>query len=100
MELVGQENELSVLRKAWHDALGGQPQVVALTAEPRLGNTTLCKSSTVGWTCSRMPTTTGPTRFLATMTACMSIRSSKGISNHVQYPPRSAGRLTPECPRH
>ena len=39
MEFVDQENELSVLRKAWHDALGGQPQVVALTAEARLGKT-------------------------------------------------------------
>jgi hypothetical protein len=36
---VGRENELSVLLQAWHDALGGQPQVVAFVVQARLGKT-------------------------------------------------------------
>jgi predicted ATPase len=36
---VGRENELSVLRQAWHAAISGRPQVVALVAEARLGKT-------------------------------------------------------------
>ncbi|OUL86115.1 hypothetical protein CA603_22770 [Paraburkholderia hospita] len=39
MELVGREHKLSVLRKTWHDAVGGQSQVAALVAEAHLGKT-------------------------------------------------------------